>query len=150
MTMGERRKDIQTKKVVVASGYFNPLHRGHIDLLEAAAKLGDQLVVIINNDHQVTVKGSMPFMQAPERAYIVNALACVDKVIISEDKDTTVCKTLERINPAIFANGGDRKDSNDIPEAKVCERLGIEMIFNVGGKKVQSSSNLLHRLPCNR
>jgi cytidyltransferase-like protein len=135
--------DNEKKKTVCVSGYFNPLHSGHIQLFQNSKELGDRLVVIVNNDEQVKLKGSIPFMEALERAEIVRNLRMVDEVVIAIDKDKTVCKTLEKIHPDIFANGGDRKSAEDIPEAEVCERLGIEMVFNVGGEKTQASSKLL-------
>ena len=131
------------KKTVCVSGYFNPLHIGHLSLFEEAKKLGDYLVVIVNNDHQVELKGSVPFMKEDERLKIVESLKMVDEAVLSKDIDRTVCKTLERVAPDIFANGGDRNNINDIPEAEVCKRLGIEMSFNVGGGKQQASSELI-------
>lgn len=138
------------QKIIVVSGYFNPLHRGHIKLLKAARKLGDRLIVILNSDLQVKLKGSVPFMDQWERKIILRELRCVDGVIISIDKDKTQCATLEMLkttdpNVAVFANGGDRTLKN-IPETGICKKLGIEMAFGVGGKKVQSSSQLLKRL----
>jgi rfaE bifunctional protein nucleotidyltransferase chain/domain len=130
------------KKIVVASGYFNPLHEGHIKYLEEAKKLGDYLIVIVNNDNQVKIKGSIPFMSDIERANIIKALKVVDDVIISVDEGGSVCKTLEKIKPNVFAKGGDRTFDN-IPEKEVCEALGIDMVFGVGGEKTQSSSTLL-------
>ena len=131
------------KKIVVAvSGYFNPLHVGHIRYLKAAKKLGTKLIVIANSDAQVKLKGSVPFMPENERMEIVKALKPVDEVVLSVDQDGSVCKSLELIKPDIFAKGGDRTRDN-IPEVPVCEKLGIEMIFNVGGGKVQSSSWLI-------
>lgn len=128
-------------KVVCTSGYFNPLHKGHVEYMEKAKALGDKLVVIVNNDHQRALKGSKEFMDEQERMIIVRALRCVDEVVLSIDEDSSVCKTLEMIKPDIFAKGGDRFNS-EIPEAKVCERLGIEMVDGLGGK-IQSSSWLL-------
>lgn len=128
-------------KVVCTSGYFNPLHKGHVEYMEKAKALGDKLVVIVNNDHQRALKGSKKFMDEQERMIIVRALRCVDEVVLSIDEDSSVCKTLEMIKPDIFAKGGDRFNS-EIPEAKVCERLGIEMVDGLGGK-IQSSSWLL-------
>lgn len=127
--------------VVATSGYFNPLHKGHIEYLEKAKSLGDYLIVIVNNDHQRELKGSKPFMDEDERLKIVSSLRCVDQVVLSIDMDSTVCKTLETINPDIFAKGGDRF-STEIPEAEVCNRLGIEMVDGLG-EKIQSSSWLL-------
>jgi len=126
---------------VAASGYFNPLHKGHVEYLEKAKTLGDKLVVIVNSDHQRALKGSKEFMNQEERMIIVKALRCVDEVILSVDSDGTVCDTLRVIKPDIFAKGGDRF-SSEIPEAKVCQELGIEMVDGLGNK-VQSSSWLL-------
>jgi len=130
-------------KTVVVSGYFNPIHRGHVSLFKEARKLGEKLIVIVNNDKQVLIKGSQAFMDEEERKYILESIRYVDEVVVSIDEDGTQCRTLEMLKPDIFANGGDRKNTSDIPEAKVCERLGIQMIFNVGGDKTQSSSWLL-------
>ena len=130
--------------IVVASGYFNPLHIGHIRYLKEAKKLGTKLIVIINTDEQAKLKGSFRFMKEKERAEIVSSLKFVDDVILSIDKDKTVCKTLELIKPDIFAKGGDRTLDN-IPEKEICEKLGIKMVFGVGGAKVQSSSWLINK-----
>lgn len=129
-------------KKVVVSGYFNPMHIGHIRLLKEAKSLGDYLVVILNNDEQVKLKGSVPFMNIEDRKEIVEAIKYVDEVFISIDKDKTICKSLEAINPDIFANGGDR-NQDEIPESKVCRDNNIEMIDNVGGDKIRSSSILI-------
>ncbi len=133
------------KEVVVAvSGYFNPPHIGHIKYLRAAKSLGTRLVVIVNNDVQVKLKGSKLFMDEKERVEIVAELKPVDEVILAIDKDRSVCKTLEFLKPDIFANGGDRTNDN-VPEVATCEKLGIKMVFGVGGGKVQSSSWLLNK-----
>jgi len=124
------------------SGYFNPLHVGHLQMIREAKKLGDYLVVIVNNNEQVKLKGSIPFMTEQDRAEIVRALKDVDEVFIAIDKDRSVCESLRAVKPDIFANGGDRNAGN-IPEAAVCEELGIEIIDNVGGGKIRSSSELL-------
>lgn len=121
-------------KIVATSGYFNPLHIGHIRLLKEAKALGDYLVVIVNNDEQVKLKGSKPFMNEKERIEIVKAIKYVDKVVLSIDKDRTVIKTLSRISPDIFVKGGDSSSENT-PELS----LNIPIIFNVGGGKIQSS-----------
>ncbi len=130
--------------VVVASGYFNPLHIGHVRYLKGAKKLGTKLVVIINTDEQVKLKGSFRFMKTEERAEIVSSLKFVDDVVISIDKDKTVCKTLELIKPDIFSKGGDSTLDN-VPEKEICERLGIKMVIGVGGGKIQSSSWLINK-----
>ena len=128
---------------VVASGYFNPLHRGHVEYLIRAMELGDHLTVIVNSDLQRSLKGSKEFMDEQERLYIVSSLRCVDQVFLSIDKDSTVCESLTHLHPHIFAKGGDRF-STEIPEAKVCEKLGIRMVDGLGAK-VQSSSWLLEK-----
>lgn len=131
---------------VAISGYFNPIHVGHIDLINAASKLGDELIVIVNNDKQVELKNSTIFMKELERVFIVAHIKNVTSAILSKDKDRTVCETLRFIKPDIFANGGDRMTVGDVPETQVCSELGIKMEFNVGGKKVQSSSWLLEKV----
>jgi len=140
------------KKVIVTSGYFNPLHIGHINLIREAKKLGDVLVVIVNNDEQVKVKGSIPFMPERERLKIIRELKYPNKVVLSIDKDESVSKSLEMVvnmysGKIFFAKGGDRNIKN-IPESekKVCQKFGIEIINRVGGKKIQSSSRLLKNI----
>lgn len=130
-------------KIVAASGYFNPLHKGHVEYLERARRLGDKLVVIVNNDFQVKLKGSKEFMDEQERLQIVRSLGCVDFAVLAADIDTTVCKTLWLIRPDIFAKGGDRY-SYEIPESKVCRELGIAIVDGLG-EKIQSSSWLLSK-----
>jgi len=129
-------------KTVVASGYFDPLHIGHIRYLREAKKLGDKLIVILNNDEQAKLKKGMSFMLVNEREEILKSLEFVDEVVISIDEDLSVCKTLEMLKPDIFAKGGDRTIDN-IPEKEICEKLGIKMVFGVGGEKIQSSSWLI-------
>ena len=147
--------------LVIVSGYFNPLHTGHLDYLEGASRLGDYLIVIVNNDEQVRIKGSTPFLPLEDRLRIVQALSCVDQSVASIDTDGSVVKTIEAFTPSknsdsrvyssvdvdeiIFANGGDR-NSNDIPEYSLCEKYGIQMAFNTGGGKTQSSSGLINKV----
>lgn len=135
---------MKQSKLICASGYFNPLHVGHVEYLEKARRFGDKLIVIINSDYQVELKGSKPFMSQEDRAKIVSALRCVDFVVISIDKDKSVCETLRTIGPDIFAKGGD-KNSHNIPEVGVCGELGIEIIDGLG-EKIRSSSTLLKSL----
>lgn len=130
--------------VVVVSGYFNPLHIGHLEMIERAKKIGDKLVAIVNNDQQVKLKGSVPFMSQADRLKIVKALRAVDDVFLSIDHDKTVCKSLAKIKPNIFANGGDRKSFGDVPEYEVCQRLNIMMVDGLG-KKIRASSDLIAR-----
>jgi cytidyltransferase-like protein len=130
---------------VCTSGYFNPVHIGHIRLFEEAKSLGDRLIVIVNNDKQVIHKGAKVFMDEKERCAIIRALKCVDEVILSIDDDKTICKTIEFVCPNIFAKGGDSTPDN-VPEKNVCERLDIKIIYGVGGNKIQSSSWLKSQL----
>ncbi|HKM40897.1 MAG TPA: adenylyltransferase/cytidyltransferase family protein, partial [Patescibacteria group bacterium] len=132
----------QDKIVVAVSGYFNPLHVGHLEMIEKAKKLGDYLVVIINNDNQVKIKGSVPFMSEDDRVKIISALRDVDEVFLSIDQDSTVCQSLAQVKPHIFANGGDRKNLNDVPEYDICQDLNIKMVDGLGDK-IRSSSTLI-------
>ena len=133
-------------KIVINSGYFDPLHIGHLECMELSKPLGNKLVIILNNDNQCSLKKGEPFMPQEERKKIVEAIKYVDEVLISIDKDKSVCESIKAIaekykgNEIIFAKGGDRF-SDEIPEAKVCEEYGIKIIDNLG-KKIQSSSNL--------
>jgi cytidyltransferase-like protein len=138
----------QKKEVVVAvSGGFDPVHIGHVRMFEEAKKLGTKLVIILNNDNWLTTKKGSAFMPELERRELLLKLACVDDVILTEhvaaDADRSVSRTLATIKPHIFANGGDRKSEADIPELNICREHGIDMVFNVGGGKIQSSSWLL-------
>lgn len=128
-------------KTICASGYCDCLHVGHLEYFQRAkALVGEEgrLVVIINNDHQAVLKKGKYFMPCSERVEIVRALRCVDEVVESIDMDRTVCKTLEKVRPDIFCNGGDQ-NNNTIPETEVCQRLGIELVDGLGDK-IQSSS----------
>ena len=125
---------------VVVSGYFDPLHVGHIEYLESAKELGTKLVVIVNNDYQCELKKGKSFMKEEDRLKIVKSLSIVDEAFLSIDRDRTVCDSLAAINPDIFANGGDRH-VNEIPESVVCKELGIKMIDGLGSK-IRSSSDL--------
>jgi len=127
-------------KVVAVSGYFDPIHVGHLDYLEMSKKLGDKLVVIVNSNSQCVLKKGKPFMDENDRVRIVKSLKIVDEVFLSIDIDKTVCKSLEAINPDIFANGGDRAVS-EVPESVVCDKYNIEMIDGLGDK-IRSSSSL--------
>lgn len=137
------------KKIVIVSGYFNPLHKGHIEYFELSKANADLLYVIVNNDFQRQLKGSKKFMLEDERVLIISKLKIVDKVYLSIDKDRDVSKTLKLIHKEesdaklIFANGGDQTNKS-IPEREICNELGIHLIDNLG-EKVQSSSWLLNR-----
>ena len=133
-----------SKKLVCVSGGFDPLHIGHIRYFKEAKKLGGKLIVILNSDKFLKKKKRRTFMPYEERKEVLLAVRYVDQVVKCIDKDQTVCKTLKSIKPDIFAKGGDRTLGN-IPEREICRKLGIEMVFGVGGGKVQSSSWLLDK-----
>jgi cytidyltransferase-like protein len=135
------------ERIVAVSGGFDPLHVGHVRMIQEAAKLGTRLVVIVNGDEFLLRKKGYAFMPLEERIELVRALRSVDEVVAAIDRDQTVCETLRVVRPHVFANGGDRRNMDEIPEAVVCRELGIEMVFNVGGGKVQSSSDLVQRAP---
>lgn len=147
-------KNKRTKPVIVAvSGGFDPIHVGHIRMLKEARQMGGKLIVILNNDNWLTKKKGYVFIPQNERKEILEAITYVDEVIITQHpinpSDMSVCKELEMIHPAIFANGGDRVLEN-IPEVETCKRIGCEMFFNVGhGGKVQSSSWLIKKVLTN-
>ena len=138
------------KKVIITSGFFNPLHIGHINLIKEAKALGDFLVVIVNNDRQVKIKGSGEFMPQQERLQIIRALGDVDEVFLSIDEGGFIPESLKAVaqkytdSELFFAKGGDRNISN-LPESEklVCLNFNIKIISGVGGDKVQSSSWLL-------
>jgi cytidyltransferase-like protein len=145
-------------KAVVISGYFNPLHTGHLDYIDRAKSLGDMLIVIVNSDRQVEIKGSQPFLSQEDRLRIIASLKNVDLAIIAVDTDASVVASLQELwrqnqrqpidskrtmdNSMVFANGGDRKRGNT-PEEDFCKSVGIETVYDVGGEKTQSSGEVL-------
>ncbi len=142
-------KNIKKEKCIIVSGYFNPLHKGHIEYFHLAKKQGDKLFVIVNNDSQRKLKKSKEFMLEKERILIVEELIVTDKVFLSVDKDKTVCASLNKIHKDFskkyklyFANGGDQSNQS-IPEVDLCNNLGIELIEGLGDK-IQSSSWILN------
>lgn len=135
-------------KIVIVSGYFNPLHKGHIEYFNKSKENGDKLYVIVNNDKQRELKGSKEFQDEDERIFIIQNLKMVDRVFLSIDKDRTVCETIGMIHSLedqsdelFFANGGDQINDT-IPERQVCDWLGIKLIDGLGDK-IQSSSWLI-------
>lgn len=136
------------KKAIIISGYFNPIHKGHIEYFQNAKKLADELFVIVNNDHQKVLKGSKVFQDENERKFIIESFRLVDICFISIDLDRTVTESIRKIYNEYsdnydfaFGNGGDQ--NNDIiPERSICEALGINL-FDGLGDKIQSSSWLL-------
>jgi D-beta-D-heptose 7-phosphate kinase/D-beta-D-heptose 1-phosphate adenosyltransferase len=140
------------KTLVIASGYFNPVHRGHIDYLTQSKELGDKLFVIVNNDQQREMKGSKEFMNEDERKLVIETLKPVDWAVVAIDKDNRqVDKSIEMIHMLykdefenfIFTNGGDQTEQT-IAEDVICRKLGIKMVFGLGDK-IQSSSWLLKK-----
>ena len=137
---------MRKEKVVIASGYFDPLHVGHIEYFKMAKELGDTLVVILNNRKQALLKKGDEFMDQKDRMEIIFHLDMVDEVLLSTDEDASVCKSLELVaqfkpmSELIFCKGGDRDASNS-PEVKVCSELGIEFTQGLG-KKIRSSSDM--------
>jgi len=142
------------KKIVMVSGGFDPIHIGHIRYMQEAKKLGDYLIVVINNDNWLRAKKGKEFMSQNDRKEILEAFNFVDEVIISNHKinmdysnpiQRSVCEEIKMIKPHIFANGGDRHpDGDPIPEVTICEELGIKIVYNIGeGGKVRSSSEML-------
>ena len=138
------------KKAIIVSGYFNPIHKGHIEYFNNAKTNGEYLVVIVNSDYQRALKGSKEFQNEDERVFIVSNIKSVDEVFLSIDQDRTVCETIRLIHQQLytdfelsFANGGDQ-NNNSIPEVPVCQELGIELIDGLGDK-IQSSSWLLNK-----
>ena len=137
-------------KAIIISGYFNPLHKGHLELFEKAKAKGDELWVTVNSDFQRELKGSKEFMNQDERLIIVSAIGIVDKAVISIDKDKTQCATLRFLAKEygatydlFFANGGDQ-NNDSIPEVPICKELGIRLLEGLGDK-IQSSSWLLKK-----
>jgi len=136
------------KKAIIVSGYFNPLHIGHLEYFNNAKALCDELFVIVNNDYQRELKGSKPFQDEQERMLIISNIKAVDKAILSIDQDRTVCQTIAKITEDYgetyelgFANGGDQ-NNDTIPERTICEQKGVALIDGLGDK-IQSSSWLL-------
>lgn len=122
------------------SGGFDPVHVGHLRMMQAAAKYG-RLIVIVNSDEWLIRKKGYVFMPFAERCELLEGFECVSETARVDDSDETVCEVLTRLKPDYFANGGDRKNSNT-PEIATCERLGIKLLWSIGGGKIQSSSEL--------
>jgi D-beta-D-heptose 7-phosphate kinase/D-beta-D-heptose 1-phosphate adenosyltransferase len=138
------------KKAIIVSGYFNPIHKGHLEYFQNAKNLADVLFVIVNSDHQRALKQSKEFQLEDERMLIVSSLKPVDKAVLSIDKDRTVCQTIASIAKdygqeydLAFANGGDQNNTT-IPERPICEKMGIALLDGLGDK-IQSSSWLLKK-----
>lgn len=133
-----------TCNTICVSGFFDVIHIGHIRLFKDAKNIGKELVVILNTDGALIRKKGYVFMPFKERKEILESIQYVDKVVKCIDEDQSVCKTLEMIMPQGFANGGDVNKSNCL-ERQACKELGIKLMFNVGGGKIQSSSKLVEK-----
>ena len=138
-------------KIVIESGYFNPLHGGHLDMIEAGRSLGDKLIVVVNNDQQQMVKKGKIILDEANRLRLMRALRDVDEVILSVDTELPINQTLGMIarrypdDELVFANGGDRDSEKAIPEVDVCHRYGIKMVFGVGGNDKADSSTRINQ-----
>jgi cytidyltransferase-like protein len=146
--MPKKKAKMPKKKAIIVSGYFNPIHKGHLEYINSAKALADRLFVIVNSDYQRELKGSKEFQDEEERMIIVSNVKAVDQAVLSIDKDRTVCETLRKIAEEFgeeydlaFANGGDQGNES-IPESPICEEVGIDLIDGLGDK-IQSSSWLL-------
>ena len=129
------------KKTICVSGGFDPVHIGHLRMMQEAAQYGD-VIAIVNSDEWLMWKKGYIFMPFRERCEIIRGFKCVTATSFVGDDDGTVCEALRRLKPDYFANGGDRKTDNT-PEMDVCEELEIELLWSVGGNKIQSSSTLV-------
>jgi cytidyltransferase-like protein len=145
-----------SKKVIINSGYFNPIHPGHIECMELSKALGDELIVIINNDHQAELKRGVPSFQDEQyRMQIVRALKPVDRVVLSIDTDGGVVQSLHdlivelqtdpTVTQIIFAKGGDRFGS-EVPEAELCKKMGVTLVDGIGLKTHNSSDYVPKKL----
>lgn len=138
-------------KIVIVSGYFNPLHGGHLDMIEAARNLGDKLIVIVNNDTQQHLKKGKIILDEKNRLRLMRALRDVDQVVLSIDQDPPIINTLEMVaiqhpgDELIFANGGDRDSAKEVPEADICAQYGIAMVFDAGGSSKTDSSTRINQ-----
>ena len=128
-------------KTIAISGGFDPVHVGHLRMMKAASDFGE-VIVILNSDDWLERKKGYVFMPFEERKEIIEGFYCVHKVVSVDDSDDTVCEAIARIMPDFFGNGGDRKSDN-VPEVEVCEAIGATLLWNVGGNKIQSSSELV-------
>lgn len=135
--------DIKYEQTIAVSGGFDPLHVGHVRMINHAAVYGN-VIVVLNSDNWLKRKKGYIFMPYYERQEIIWSLQNVSVVCDVDDSDDSICLALEKLRPNFFGNGGDRALEN-IPEKKICEKLGIKMIWNLGGEKMQSSSDLVHQ-----
>jgi cytidyltransferase-like protein len=138
--------------VMVLSGYFNPIHPGHISLILDAKKYADKLIIIVNTDEQAKSKGGVPFLDEWGRCEIIRNIKGVDEAFLAIDSDGTVVKSLEKIkidnrgDKIFFGNGGDRSPHiSSIPEVQFCKENEIVLVYGIGDQKRYSSSCLIER-----
>ena len=139
---------MSNEKTIVISGGMDPVHIGHVKMIKAAAELG-RVIVVLNSDEWLVRKKGFAFMSFEERKYLLENIKGVSEVSDVDDSDGTVCEALQRLKPNMFGNGGDRTSDNT-PEKEVCLDIGIRMVWNLGGKKIQSSSDLVRDFVRNR
>ncbi len=138
-------------RIAIVSGFFNPLHGGHLDMIEAAAGLGDELIVIVNNDKQQLLKKGKIILDEQNRLRLMRSLKGVDQVVLSIDEEPPVIQTLEMVanqhpgDELVFANGGDRSSAKVVPETDICKKYNIEMKFGVGGTDKADSSTRINQ-----
>ena len=142
-------KEEWSKNVIIVSGGFDPVHKGHMRMFREAANLGANVIVGLNSDEWLTRKKGKPFMNFGERKEILEAFRYINQVIPFDDSDDSACDVIEKVNSMYdtdhkiyFANGGDR-GKNNVPEVDTCKDLGVIMLWGVGGGKIQSSSWLI-------
>lgn len=128
-------------KTIALSGGFDPTHVGHLRMMQEASKLG-HVIIILNSDVWLMRKKGYTFMSYEERKEVLEGFSCVSEVVLVDDSDNTVCEAIDRLRPDYFGNGGDRKNNN-VPEVDLCVKLGVELVWNLGGPKIQSSSDLV-------
>ena len=128
-------------KTIALSGGFAPEHIGHLRMMQEASTFG-RVIIILNSDEWLISKKGYMFMTYDERKEILKGFSCVSEVVSVDDSDSTVCEAIERLRPDYFGNGGDRKNDN-VPEVELCERWGVKLVWNLGGPKIQSSSDLV-------
>lgn len=138
-------------RIVILSGFFNPLHGGHLDMIEEAAQTADKLIVIVNNDTQQKIKKGKIILDERNRLRLISALKYVDDAVLAIDKDPPVSETIRIIarehpnDELIFANGGDRSSPKVVPETAVCEEFGIKMVYGIGGNNKTDSSTRINK-----
>ena len=143
-------KEEWIKNVIIVSGGFDPVHKGHIRMFREAANLGHQVIIGLNSDEWLTRKKGKPFMKWNERAEILESCKFVTQVLSMDDSDDTASDIIKQVANLYknqdmniyFANGGDRKKGN-VPELDVCKDLNVVMLWGIGGGKIQSSSWLI-------